>query len=154
MRQFQVVLVVLAILISGCSSETSTEDHIRAVISMIEKAAEERSMSGVSQHLSVNYKDKYHWNRRAAVRSLLGYFHQHRSIHLLTRITSVEIDTGEQAANAVVYVAMAGVPVESIDALVTVKANLYRFDIRLLEEQGQWRVINTEWREASVADFG
>lgn len=154
MRQIQVVLVVLAIVISGCSSKTSTEDRIRAVISMIEEAAEERSMSGVSKHLSVDYKDKYHLNRRAAVRSLLGYFHQHRSIHLLTRITSLEIEAGKQAADAVVYVAMAGVPVESIEALVAVKANLYRFDIRLLEEEGEWKVNFSEWREAAIADFG
>ena len=46
----------------------------------------------------------------------------------------------------VVYVAMTGVPVESIDALISLKADLYRFELGLLEEGGEWRVIRSRWK--------
>lgn len=153
MRQFQAAFMALILLGSGCSSDITTEDRIRAVIGLVEEAAEERSATEVSKHISVNYKDRYHASKRAVARALLGYFHQHRSIHLLTRVTTLEFEAGNRAAGAVVYVAMAGVPVESVEALVSVQANLYRFDIQLLEEEGAWKVNSATWRKATIADF-
>lgn len=153
MRQCRITFILVAVSITGCGSDTTAEDRIRAVLSAAEQAVEERSTFDFSKHLTVNYKDKLHMNRRAAVRSLFGYFHQHRSIHLFTRIASLEIDNDLQTATAGVYVAMAGVPVESIDALLSMKADLYRFDLDLLLVKDEWKINYANWRTANISDL-
>ena len=49
------------------------------------------------------------------------------------------------SAEAVVYVAMTGVPIESMDALISLKADLYRFELGLVEDGGEWRIIRSRW---------
>ena len=49
---------------------------------------------------------------------------------------------------------MAGTPIAGPEALAGLRADLYRFDLRLGEEpDGEWRVRSAEWRPAAVDDF-
>jgi hypothetical protein len=52
-----------------------------------------------------------------------------------------------------VLVALAGTPIHDPSALLGVRADLYRFDVRLRDEDGHWRVTSAEWQPASAADF-
>lgn len=80
------------------------------------------------------------------------HFLQNRGIHLLTRVSEVAVaPPGE--ARAVAFVAMAGTPIDSAATLADVRADLWRFDVTLREEDGEWRVVRADWRPASAEDF-
>jgi len=79
------------------------------------------------------------------MRTLFGITQRHRGVHLFTVIKTIDLMAQQDSADAVVYVAMTGVPVESMQALVSLKADLYRFDLELVEENGQWLVLSARW---------
>ena len=136
------VLLALA----ACSSEQDpVEERVRALIGRIEQSIENRSVREAVDYLHADYSDPRHIDRRAAGASLFGLVQRHRTIHLFTLIRTVTPAADQESAQAVVYVAMTGVPVESIDALISLKADLYRFDLGLVEEEGEWRVIRSRW---------
>ena len=107
-------------------------------------------MKQAAGYLHPNYQDKSHANKAAALRSLFAYLRRHDAIHLFVRITSIEVAQQQQTAQAVAYVAMAGVPVASVETLVSVEADLYRFELQLEEYDGSWIVRRADWRRADV----
>jgi hypothetical protein len=68
-------------------------------------------------------------------------------------VRAVAVPAPKQGS-AEVYVAMAGTPIEAPEALVGLRADLYRFDLELAEEpDGEWRVSSAQWRPAAIDDF-
>lgn len=134
------------LMLAACSSEQDpAEERVSALIGQIEQAIESRSVREAVDYLHADYSDPRHANRRAAGASLFGLVQRHRSIHLFSLIKTVTPAADQASAQAVVYVAMNGVPVESIDALISLKADLYRFELGLVEQDGEWRVMRSRW---------
>jgi hypothetical protein len=75
-------------------------------------------------------------------RYLHGYLIAHQSVHLITRIDAIEIE-GEQVARAQLTVGMLGRESESSWELA---GDVYRFDLRLAREEGEWRVTRAGWQ--------
>jgi hypothetical protein len=146
-------LLLGILFVAGCGEQSPPEVRVRAVIDAIEQAAETRSLDGVAEHVADDYSDTWHDSRRAALRSLLVYFQGHQNIHLLTRISDIRLSDDQSSALVTVYVGMAGRPVESAEALLTVNAELYRFDVELQRDGDSYRVMTARWRRASVEDF-
>ena len=92
-------------------------------------------------------------NDRDAIVGVLTYhFLRNRTIHLLTRVA--ELQVGDDAvAGVTVYVAMAGRPIPGSEALAGLRANLYRFEFTLEEEEAGWRLTRATWRPAEPKDF-
>jgi len=151
-RQFLLALLLLLPL-AGCSGEdVSPEDQVRQVISDFEAAVESGSITDAAPFIGATYKDKYHPNKRAAVRSLFGYMRRHKNVHLFARIQEVEVNESLGTARAVVQVAMTGEPVESEARLIALKADLYRFqlDMRWDEDEDVWGITAAEWKRANL----
>ena len=85
--------------------------------------------------------------------SLFGYLRRHRNLHLFSLVRSIEIGETEHSARALVLVAMSAVPVESSAALVSVKADLYRFTVDLARVEDRWVVNHSSWQRASLEAF-
>ncbi|MCP4995114.1 MAG: hypothetical protein GY934_15245, partial [Gammaproteobacteria bacterium] len=146
-------LLLLSLLVAGCSGDPETpEERIRAMIAAGESAVEERSLGDVKALISPGYRDVNHLDRRGVIRILAGYFLRNKSIHLLTQIDAIELPTPE-TARVRLYVAMAGQPVEGLQGLSNIRADLHRFDLDLKQEEGEWRVISGQWQRATKADF-
>lgn len=146
--RFAAILLLLA----GCGEPDSPESRIRQLIADGEKAVEARSVGDVRALISENYLDAKKRTRRDLTRVLAGYFLRHKSIHLLVQVN--EILVGEPGrARAVVYVAMAGLPLDDVSQLSLVRADLYRFELELSELEGEWRVTGGAWRKAAGRDF-
>ena len=146
MRLARVLSAAVLLMLAACSSEQdSVEARVRTLIGQIEESIESRSVREAVEHLHADYSDPRHINRRAAGASLFGLVQRHRTIHLFSLIKTVKPADDQASAEAVVYVAMTGVPVESIDALISLKADLYRFELGLVEEGGEWRVNRSRW---------
>jgi hypothetical protein len=91
-------------------------------------------------------------DRQAIVRLLTYHFLRNQSIHLLTRVASIEIPEPERAS-VTVYVAMAGRPIPDVDAMTQLRADLYRFDFALEDVEERWQVERAAWRPAEARDF-
>jgi ketosteroid isomerase-like protein len=142
-------------LAAGCGRDEQTpETRVRAVLAEITAAAEARDASALKPHLSDAYADAQ-GNDKAGVMGVATYhFLQHRSVHLFTRVRDLAVAAEGREARADVVVAMAGTAIPGPEALTSLRADLYRFDVVLQEEpDGLWRVVRADWRPASLDDF-
>ena len=144
----------LCLVLAACGGEeVSTEDRVRALIGSMEQSLEAGSVRQAAELLHSGYTDPRHTNRRAAMRTLVGITQRHRGIHLFTVIEAIELTPQQDSAKAVVYVAMTGVPVESMDALISLKTDLYRFELGLTQEDGEWRILSSRWQRVDPLDM-
>jgi hypothetical protein len=134
--------VALALL-AACSDRTSPEQQVRAVIESMEAAAEARDVGDLLEHISANYRDAQGQDRAEASRYARGYFFANQSVHLLTRIESLEFPAPDEA-RVKLQVGMAGRAGEPGTASLT--ADLYDFDLALIREGGEWKVSYADWR--------
>lgn len=121
---------------------------------MIERAetlAEAKDLGGLKNLVSDAYHDDGGQDKRAILGLLFVQFRRYESIHLFTRIDRIEIR--ELHATARVFAAMAGRPIPRAEDLPALRADLYRFDLTLTEEGGEWRVTRSSWRPAVLTDF-
>lgn len=145
---------VSLLILTSCSQDTnSPEQQIQNTISAMEAAVEQRSLDSVKELVSSEYKDEWSGSRRAALRSLMFYFQGHQSIHLLTRTSDIQIADDGKSARAIVYVGMAGKPVEESEVLIDMNADLYRFDVDLLADGDEWQVTSARWQPARPENF-
>lgn len=141
--------LVLWFTLTACGGDqVSAEDRVRALIGLMEESVETGSIRQAADLLDTRYTDPLHGNKAAAMRTLFGITRRHRGIHLFTLIREVELTPTQEAANAIVYVAMTGVPVESMQALISLKADLYRFELGLVEKDGEWLILSSRWERA------
>jgi len=130
--------------LAGCGDADSPEQQVREVIGQMEAAVEARDVSALLAHLSEDYRDPNGSGPQEASRYARGYFIANQSIHLLTRIESLEFPSDGEA-RAKVLVGMVG---QDADAAATwdLAADLYQFKIALRREGGEWQVTFAEWQ--------
>ena len=143
-----------ALALLACSGEPdSPEAAVRATLAAIEAAAGERDVDGVRSRISDAYADARGNDKAELVQVAAFHLLRNQAVYTLSRVRSVEL--GEPgSAQADVLVALAGKPIDDAEALLTVNADLYRFDVSLREEEpGTWRVTSSSWQPATLADF-
>lgn len=144
---------LLLLSVSGCGNDQgSPEQQIRQMLTEGEQAVESRSVSAVQAHISEQYSDESGHQRENLTRRLAGYFIAHQSLHLLTQIGPITL-IGEDRAEVTLFVAVAGQPLEATSDLISLRADLMRFDLKLVSESSQWRVRSARWRRADAQDF-
>jgi hypothetical protein len=133
--------VALALL-TACSDQASPEQQVRAVIDSMELAAEARDVGDLMEHLSDNYRDAQGQNREQAALYARGFLLANQSVHLLTRIESLEFPAADEARVAL-QVGMAGRGGEAGPGGFS--AELHDFDLVLVREGGEWKVSYADW---------
>jgi outer membrane biogenesis lipoprotein LolB len=133
--------VALALL-TACSDRTSPEQQVRAVIDSMEVAAEARDVGDLMEHISDNYRDAQGQDRQQAALYARGYFVSNQSLHLLTRIESLEFPAADEA-RVKLQVGMAGRDGEAGSS--DLSADLHDFDLVLVREGSEWKVSYADW---------
>ena len=72
-----------------------------------------------------------------------GYFIAHQRIEIVSRIDEIRLE-GADAARAVVHAGLAGQRAGET-LLGGVGADLYRFELELVDDGGEWRMIGAKW---------
>jgi hypothetical protein len=139
-RAFAVAL--LAGVLSACGSKSTPEQEVRKVIADAETAAEARDLSGVMDLVSERYTDTRGQDKEQIRDLMRAYFVVNQSVHLLMRIDEITFPADE-LADARISVGMLGVQSQE-DWRYAV--DVYEFDVRLLSEDGEWRLQSAEWR--------
>lgn len=138
--------------LAACTGDPgSPEEQIQHLVDAMEQAAESGSVGQTAQWLHLSYRDGWHPNKAAATRTLLGLFRRHRNVHLYSVVQSIQLSAEENRAQSVVYLAMSAVPVDSVERLLAIKADLYRFDVELQSDQGVWQISEAKWQRADPA---
>ena len=149
---YRIVLVTLILLLAqACSDDDSTEDQIRHLIENAVQAAEDRRLDGLSDLMHSDFIDQRGNNRQQLAKLLRVYFFRHKSIHLFTRIDSIEMLTANQASVSL-HVAMAGTVISDVNALSSLSARIYRFELQLIK-QDDWLLRHASWEPASIGVF-
>lgn len=140
-------------LLAACQRERpAPEAQVRTLIQEAVTAAEQKRLGTLRDMISEHYRDDQGQDKRGVENLLRLQFLRNESLHLFARIPSVTVTTPDRA-QAIVLVAMAGVPIASVQELATVRADLHRFEIDFVLENKQWRVQRAVWRRTEVGEF-
>jgi hypothetical protein len=134
-----------AALTAGCTA-SNPEAEIRALMAAAEQAAEARDVGFFAEVLGEGYRDSRGHDRDEALRSLRGYFIVNQRIDVVSRIDEIAVE-GTDTARAVVQAGMlgrrtGGALLEGLDA------DLYRFELELVKDAGEWRIIGASFDRA------
>ena len=145
--------VLLVCGLAACGGRPDTpEARVQAWLKAGEAAVEARRLTALKEMISARYKDEAGRDRRAVVRVLFGYFHRHRSIYLLMRVEEMSFPESGRA-QVLLYAAMAAEPIEGARSLGDMRADLHRFELDLVDEEGEWKLLSAAWRRAAPQDF-
>ena len=154
-RSFHLILSTLLglSLLAACQRERpAPEAQVRTLIQEAVTAAEQKRLGTLRDMISEHYRDDQAHDKRAVENLLRLQFLRNESLHLFARIPSVTV-TAPDRAQAIVLVAMAGVPIASVQELATLRADLHRFEIDFVLEKKKWGAQRAVWRRAEVGEF-
>ena len=145
-------LLLASALLASCGGDpASPEERIGALIDAMEQAVETGSVEQAAVLLHPNYRDDIYPNKFAAMRILAAYLRRHSGIHLFSVVDTIDLAPDGAGANSVIYFAMIGVAVDSVETLSRLRADLYRFDVELGLLEGDWRILHGRWERADIA---
>ena len=146
--------LALVALLSSCAGEPATpEERIRAAFGQIERASREGDLKALVDFVSPRYRDRRGRTARDLHSLIRVQYLRHHKVYLLTLLESLELGA-PGAATVNVLCAMASTPIPEPGALRNVRADVYRFDLELVDEGDKgWRVRSGEWRPARLDDF-
>ncbi len=145
-------LTIGILLLGGCSAQKSPEDEIRALISAGENAAEAKQLFAVQGLISEHYRDEAQRDRRGLVSLIAAYFLRNKTIHLLTRVEEIRLEAPDRA-DVVFYLGAAGQHIDDVEALIPLHADLFRVEMVVVREDGDWRVLSARWRRAEQSEI-
>ena len=133
----------VAALLGGCGELETPEARVRAVIVAGEQAAEARDPSALLEHVSPAFRDEHGGGRDELKQTLRGYFVMHPSVHLLTRVESIEFPYRDFAR---VEVTVGSLGSESAGATgFEFAADVNDVVLELQLEDDGWKVVRAAW---------
>jgi hypothetical protein len=138
MKAFGLVLATCTAFATGCSS-SDPEAEIRALLTAAEQSAEARDTGFFRAIIGSAYRDSRGNDRDQTVNLLRGLFVANQKIEIVSRIDSVELQ-GADAARAVVHAGLVGQRAGA-SLLGGLDADLYRFELELVNDGGEWQII-------------
>lgn len=147
----------VALAVAACSGgPEGAEAELRALVDEAEIAAEDRDVGDLMDLVHENYVgsdlDGSGGADRMDLRKALHvYFVANQRVHAITRINEVRL-LADDLARVELAVAVAGRPLEAVEALSETRADLFLVTLDLAYD-GSWKVIAADARDASPADF-
>ena len=135
-------LALATLVFAACGSSDTPDAQVRKSLTAMETAAEERDVSEVMEWVSPEFRSPYGHDPDELRKFLYGLFIANQSIHLLTRIDSLDFPVPDEA-RANVTVAMASREAESSNAW-DLAAEVHEFEVTLRLENGVWKVLYAE----------
>lgn len=150
------LLLIVCVVLSqvACSQDPLTPAaQIRQVILAAQQASEQKEIGFWQDLISNNYKDANGYEKGEIIQVIRYHFLRQQKIYLMSRIKQIEPNGADQFS-AVVLVAMAAKPIENVQSLTGLQANLHRFEVVFQRRsEGRWQVLNAHWREAALREF-
>lgn len=151
-KYLTITFLLVSVFLFSCSDDKiSPEDEIRQYIENIRVAAEERNHRDVADLVDESYADQQDLKKKQLIKKLRAYFFTHKNIHLYTQIESIVFQS-ENKAFVTLHVAMTGNAIKDINALNSLRAQVYRFEL-LLTKNNYWLLKQARWQQTSIKDL-
>lgn len=132
------------IALAGCADRQTPDQQVRVVLEAVETAAEARDLSGVLEHVSGEFRDGQGAGREELRQAVAAYLLTHPSVHLVTRVTSIEFPYRDLAR---VRMDVGSIARESDGgASLGIAADAKEVALELRLEGDEWKVTRAEWR--------
>lgn len=128
--------LILSCAVFACSSPTSDEHQVRALIASAEEAAESRDVGDLLELVGNDYADAQGNTRDSLQLFLRGYFAAHPKLELVTRIDSLDLPVPDLAR---ARVGVRGVELQRFDY-----GDSVTLDVELRRQGGEWRVVRAD----------
>ena len=146
MTMLRLTAALLTTALVGCST-SDPEAEIRELLAAAEQAAEARDTGFFRDLIGTSYRDARGNDREQLVNLVRGLFIANQRVEIASRIDAVELE-GADAARAIVYAGMLGQRAGA-ELLGGMSADLYRFELELVNDGGDWQIIGATWRRAA-----
>jgi hypothetical protein len=141
MKVLSTAVALAAVVVAGCGT-SDPEAEIRAMLAAAEEAAEARDVGFFSDLVGPGYRDSRGQDRAELLLRLRGYFIANQRIEFVSRVDDVTLE-GADAARAVVHAGLVGQR-SGAELLAGVDADLFRFELELINDGGGWQVIGAD----------
>lgn len=145
------VCSITTMLSLSCSSPPDPEVIVTEFIEQAESAFENRRIRALRNLISREYQDSQKRDDNEIIAIGSSYIMRSKFIHLFADPESASF-AGDKV-QATVLVAFAARPVADRNLLVLMKADIYWFEILLTQEDGDWKMVSSEWRQAMLEDI-
>ena len=139
-------LVLASAALAGCGHGDDPAAEIRALLAAAEEAAESRDAGFFADAVGAAYRDSRGHDRDELLRMLRGFFIANQRIEVVSRIDEIVLE-GTDAARAVVLAGLVGRR-SGAALLEGLDADLYRIELELVNDVGDWRIIGARWDRA------
>jgi hypothetical protein len=143
--------IILTSLLVGCADEKSAEELFKQTLTEMEESAQQRDIDALMDHVSPDYRDSAGRTREDIRKIAQIQFLRNRKLHIYKHVTQLDM-VDETFAEVIVLVAIAGQPIESVDALNSLRAELMQFKVRF-QFDNRWLMQSAEWGRAGISDF-
>jgi len=141
----KVLSFLLLAFLGACSSDqNSPEEQIRSVLALMEQASQERSTSGVLEHISERYSDHLGHTKKEIRQLVTLQVLKNKNISLFSLIRSIEIQ--DDSATVELSLATAGRNVDLSSESERLTADAFRISLLMNLEDSHWRVSSASWK--------
>lgn len=145
------IIIPLMMILSACSDERSVEEVFSETLMSMELAAQQKDVGEFMTFVSKIYSDSegrsWHDIRRIAQ----IYFLRNKEIHIYKHITRLRF-SNESTAEAVIFVALAGQPIDSVASISNIRAELMQFKVIFVFDE-TWQIRSAQWKPAELSNF-
>ena len=145
------LFLCLSVLLSSCAENNSPESISADFIERCESIIEKRQLRKLKNLVSELYLDQQGRNKQNISAISAGYILRNKNIHIYSRLISAA-KNGNQI-KATILTAIAGAPIYDTSMLPSLNADMYWFDVVLVEKDGDWLIAYARWRQAMLDDF-
>jgi hypothetical protein len=147
------LLLATLLLAPGCRrSRLSPEEQVRKAIDVAVQAVRERDIKPLTRAVSDSYSDREQNDKQKILSLVRMHFVLHPNLYLLSKISSVDCPSPTEA-RVIVFAAMASVPPGVVPDPLKIAADVLRFELAMVDEDGTWRVASASWAPASVKEL-
>lgn len=144
----------VAVALGGCSKKAADPvAEIETLIGEVEVAFEAGDLGAIKERLADDYSDPRGNDKAGLVGTLQFFFMRKRARHVLSQIDDITVEADGRTARAVVMAAGGSTPIDGIEALGDVRADIVRLQISLSKPDDDWLVTSVIWKRASAGAF-
>ncbi len=101
--------------------------------------------------ISERYHDEQGRRKQDINAIAAAYVFRNKNIHILSRMKSAIKNDG--LIETTILAAIAASPISDSSMLPDLNADMYWFDVSLVEEKDEWLLLTLSWRQALLEDF-
>ena len=144
------LIFVITMTVLGCHKE-SDQDKVKAVITDIQAASEEKNVKKIMNNLSKTYNDPQGFNYESIKGLLVGYFFRYPKISVY--INNLMMSVENTSARAVFQTVLtSGEKTGSVTDVIPQSLGIWDFNVTLKKESNDWKVTSAKWEQAEIIE--